>query len=172
MLALINLIIRRTRLAFRTPARLALVLRSLPVLPVPRHDFDPWVRGYGGWEGGVVERPEPRGRSRERIAGVQPDPKSAGHQVRLGTLSPQRSRLRSDGLVDKRPRPARQPPGHLRGPASPSRIRVLCSACVPHLDCLGLQATTLGSQPGLSCLLNPALVALEFLDKVLRHPHF
>ncbi|MEJ1281724.1 hypothetical protein NN561_012674 [Cricetulus griseus] len=43
MLALINLIIRRTRLAFRTPARLALVLRSLPALPVPRHDFD---RGF------------------------------------------------------------------------------------------------------------------------------
>lgn len=133
MLALINLIIRRTRLAFRTPARLALVLRSLPVLPVPRHDFDPWVRGYGGWRGGgVMERPEPRRRSRERIAGVQPDPQSAGHPAGLWLrhsqpLSVQRSGLRSDGLVDKGPRPARQPPGHLRGPATPSWIPVLCS---------------------------------------------
>lgn len=51
MLALINLIIRRTRLAFRTPARFALVLRSLPALPVPRHDFD---RGFEATGAGCV----------------------------------------------------------------------------------------------------------------------
>lgn len=51
MLALINLIIRRTRLAFRTPARFALVLRSLPALLVPRHDFD---RGFEATGAGFV----------------------------------------------------------------------------------------------------------------------
>lgn len=137
MLALINLIIRRTRLAFRTPARFALVLRSLPALPVPRHDFD---RGFEATGAGCVcvGGCSPRDRNRgggERIARVQPDPCPLVTRLGSGSGNPRlrtplHSGLRSDGLADKGPRSARLARGHLRGLARPSRLPVLAGLVV------------------------------------------
>lgn len=138
MLALINLIIRRTRLAFRTPARFALVLRSLPALPVPRHDFDREFEATGaGMRGGECSRKDLNlgGGVGSRLLGFSLTPCPLVTRLGCGSCArrlraPRRSRLRSDGLADKGPRPARLSPGHLRCLAWPSRLRVLAGLAV------------------------------------------
>lgn len=163
MLALINLIIRRTRLAFRTPARFALVLRSLPALPVPRHDFDRGFEATGAGcvcvGGGCSRRDRNRG-GRKRIARVQPDP--CPLVTRLGSGS-RTHRLRAP-LAQRAPlrRPCRQ-----RAQVSASRTGPLSRpgktlsapgprwACGLHLACTGFPNTALSRNQGSAASLNP-----------------
>lgn len=139
MLALINLIIRRTRLAFRTPARFALVFRSLPALPVPRHDFDRGFEATGAgfvvWGGGCSRKDRNRGGGVESgLQGFNLTPalwSPAWLRLRHSQAQrPQLSGLRSHGLADKGPRPACLPRGHLRGLARPSWLLILAGLVV------------------------------------------
>lgn len=180
MLALINLIIRRTRLAFRTPARLSLVLCCLPVLPVPRHGFDPWVRGYGGWGGvrheetgtsGAEQGADCRGPAwplvhwspgwalASALAGSEP-PKQ-----RTELRRPCRQRAQAYAPTTRPP-----PRSHTTLPDPGPELRLCFAPGLPRASDRSSWILTRALLPPWT----PALVALGFLvrDKVLRHPHF